>query len=109
MSSTTEKIDHNILTESVLGLADAANELPPSGRDREKPINFSTVYRWVLKGIVGPGRKRIRLEAVRVGGRWITSREAIQRFVERLTPSHDDDEDPDTVTPTALAILDKSY
>jgi hypothetical protein len=26
------------------------------------------------------------LEAVRLGGRWMTSREALQRFSDRLTP-----------------------
>jgi hypothetical protein len=28
----------------------------------------------------------VRLEAVRLGGRWLTSREALQRIAERLTP-----------------------
>jgi hypothetical protein len=27
----------------------------------------------------------VRLEAVRLGGRWLTSREALQRFADRLT------------------------
>jgi hypothetical protein len=31
----------------------------------------------------------VRLEAVRLGGRWVTSREALQRFAERLTPRSD--------------------
>ena len=28
---------------------------------------------------------RVRLEAIRLGGRWFTSREALQRFAEKLT------------------------
>jgi hypothetical protein len=31
----------------------------------------------------------VRLEAIRLGGRWLTSREALQRFIERLTPDLD--------------------
>jgi hypothetical protein len=33
-----------------------------------------------------PSGDLVRLEAVRLGGRWLTSREALQRFAEALTP-----------------------
>jgi hypothetical protein len=36
----------------------------------------------------------VRLEAVRLGNRWMTSREALQRFTERLTPRIDDNPVP---------------
>jgi hypothetical protein len=52
--------------------------LPPSRKG--KPLNCSTVFRWIVKGVRG-----IRLEAARLGGQWFTSREALQRFAERLT------------------------
>jgi hypothetical protein len=32
----------------------------------------------------------VRLEAARLGSRWVTSREALQRFAERLTPQLSD-------------------
>jgi hypothetical protein len=31
----------------------------------------------------------LSLEATRLGGRWVTSKEALQRFAERLTPDLD--------------------
>lgn len=61
-------------------------ELPsilPTGGDGMK-IHFSTVLRWVLHGTRG-----VRLEAQRIGGRWLTSHEAVQRFMDRLTPNLD--------------------
>lgn len=38
------------------------------------------VYTWINRGIGG-----IRLEAIKLGGAWYTSHEAIQRFGDRLT------------------------
>jgi hypothetical protein len=40
----------------------------------------STVIRWILKGKSG-----IRLDAVRIGNIWITSSEAITRFIVSIT------------------------
>jgi hypothetical protein len=51
--------------------------------------HFSTIYRWVLKGVPGPDGKRVKLEALRVGGRWVSSWAALQRFAERTTPQLD--------------------
>ncbi len=46
--------------------------------------NVSTIWRWFRRGV-----KRVRLETVVIGGRRYTSREAIQRFVERTTAAVD--------------------
>ena len=46
----------------------------------------ATVIRHILDGVIGPNGERVRLEAAKFGGRWITSEEAIRRFVSRLTP-----------------------
>jgi hypothetical protein len=40
-------------------------------------VNPSTTFRWVTNGAKGPGGRVVKLEAVRVGGRWITSRAAL--------------------------------
>lgn len=40
---------------------------------------MATLYRWGQRGLSG-----VRLEAISVGGTVCTSREALQRFVERL-------------------------
>jgi hypothetical protein len=39
-----------------------------------------------LSGAKAPDGSKVKLEAVRMGSRWLTSREALQRFAERLTP-----------------------
>jgi hypothetical protein len=69
----------NLFCESTLALDDARKAGP-------KEVSFSTILRWVTIGALSPDGKRVRLDAVRLGGRWITSREALQRFAEALTP-----------------------
>jgi hypothetical protein len=86
-----------LITEELLSLAQAARRLPP-GRG-ERPVSLGCVLRWVLEGAPGPDGQRVRLEAVRVGGRWITSVEALARFAERLTPRLDDAPAPAPRTP----------
>ena len=76
-----------ILQESLLTLHDAA-QLLPSNRVGKR-VNFATVWRWALKGIRAIDGRLVRLEASRVGGRWLTSREALERFAAALTPSAD--------------------
>jgi hypothetical protein len=46
--------------------------------------NASTIWRWYKCGVRG-----VRLETLVVGGRRFTSREAIQRFIERTTAAVD--------------------
>jgi hypothetical protein len=77
----------DLQAETVISLSQAARTLPP-GR-RGKPVTLSCVLRWVLNGVKGPSCEKVRLEAIRVGSRWLTSREAIQRFADRLTPRLD--------------------
>lgn len=74
----------NLSTESILSLRTAA-ALLPSGRGG-RPVSFNCLLRWILNGAKAPSGETVKLEAVRLGGRWITSREAIQRFADRLTP-----------------------
>jgi hypothetical protein len=77
----------DLQTEQTLSLSQAARLLPPGRRGR--PVTLSCLLRWVLDGIDAPSGGRVRLEAARLGGRWVTSREALQRFAERLTPPFD--------------------
>jgi hypothetical protein len=76
-----------LLGETLIGLCEAARRLPPGRGGR--PVSFSAVLRWITDGISGPDGQRIRLEGVRVGGRWLTSEEALARWAERLTPRLD--------------------
>jgi hypothetical protein len=57
-------------------------------RTREdKQVTLGCVLRWVLKGAKAQGSPdRVRLEAVRLGGRWISTPGALLRFIEAQTP-----------------------
>jgi hypothetical protein len=70
---------HDAHGESLISIPDACEIIP--GRP-----HLATVYRWMVKGVRGG----IRLETALVGGRRFTSREAIQRFVDRLSGERGD-------------------
>jgi hypothetical protein len=74
----------SLLDENLIGLRQAAQSLPPGRSDR--PVNASTLFRWCRDGVRSPRGELVRLECCRLGGRWLTSLEAISRFSQRLTP-----------------------
>ena len=76
---------HDLTRETLLTLAQAARLFPPARLGR--PVNASTIWRWCRKGVRVEGIGIVRLECVRVSGRWLTSEEAISRFVAKQTPS----------------------
>jgi len=59
-----------IMNTSFLSLRDVANQLP------SRP-HINTIRRWILQG--ARGRK---LDAKQVGGRWFTTPEAVQEFLD---------------------------
>jgi excisionase family DNA binding protein len=63
----------DLATEKLLTLEQASERLL---------VAKATMYRWITQGSNG-----VRLEAARVGGRWRTSEEALQRFSDSLTPN----------------------
>lgn len=90
----------NIMFETVISLRDATIECPISpGR---KPVHLSTAWRWATRGVLSTAGVRVKLEVVRLGGRWITSREALERFSAALTGEMIGDATPFR-TPTARA------
>ena len=69
-------------SETLISLADAAGELPRRRRGRKTHV--STLFRWTTSGCRG-----VVLESLQCGGTRCTSREALQRFFERLSaPVH---------------------
>jgi hypothetical protein len=78
----------DLTAESAVSLAEATKWLP-TGRNDSRP-HVSTLLRWITSGAKGPDGSRVRLDAVRIGGRWVTSREALQRFIAALTPQFGD-------------------
>jgi len=87
--------------EKQFPLKDAADAMPP-GRSGKK-CHFSTIWRWVTKGALAPDGSRVRLEAFRRPGVWMTSAEAMERFFARITPHFESDIPPRTPTQRAKA------
>jgi hypothetical protein len=70
----------DIRTEDLIPLNDVPKlKSMPRGR-QGKPIHYSTIYRWALRGTKG-----VKLETLRVGGRICTSLPALQRFFDAAT------------------------
>jgi len=86
-----------IINETTISLSQAARRLPP-GR-KGAPTSLACILRWVLAGSRGAGGQKVKLEAIRLGGRWITSVEALARFAERLTPKSNDSQASPARTP----------
>jgi|SRR5579885_1233229 len=74
----------DLTRETLLSLAQAARRFPPYRQGR--PVSPATIWRWCRRGVRVPGIGAVYLECVRLSGRWLTSLEAISRFVERQTP-----------------------
>ncbi len=74
----------DLRNEAPISLAAAARLLPPGRRGR--PVSLSCIFRWIADGVQTPNGDVVRLEAARMGGRWLTSVAALERFAERQTP-----------------------
>jgi hypothetical protein len=83
MTNSLTDATRELLEERTISLAAAARMLPPGRRGR--PVTISCVLRWVIDGVKTPAGV-VRLQAVRVGSRWVTSVEALERFADRQTP-----------------------
>jgi hypothetical protein len=70
-----------------LSLSAAGGMFP--GHRGGKSVDPSTVFRWVTRGTRMTSGRAVKLEAVRVGARWLTSRGAVARFVAALTTAAD--------------------
>jgi hypothetical protein len=69
-------------------LAVAARILPSNRQN--KSVTMSCLLRWVMDGVRLPSGERIQLEAARIAGKWVTTPQAIRRFVEAQSPKHSD-------------------
>jgi hypothetical protein len=74
----------DLAAEKPISLAEAAGLIPPARGG--KKTHISTILRWILCGAKGPSGDKVYLEAQRVPRGWLTTREALQRFMEALTP-----------------------
>jgi hypothetical protein len=65
-----------LFDEQIMTFTEAAKALPSVNGRR---IHVSTLWRWSQRGVGG-----IRLETRRLGGRVVTSKEALERFTSEL-------------------------
>ena len=69
---------HALLSENLISLREAGQILK---------VNPATIWRWQSKGVTHANGLKTKLEALRCGGKWITSREALDRFVALQNPA----------------------
>jgi hypothetical protein len=74
----------DVSQEQLLRISEVA-KLAGRGRGG-RPINFSTIWRWILRGCRAPDGSIVRLDALKVGGHLCSSVQAFQRFCEQLSP-----------------------
>ncbi|MGE3803821.1 MAG: hypothetical protein AB7K24_04000 [Gemmataceae bacterium] len=82
---TTEQLLEEIAAGQGLSLREAARLLPSPRKGRAS--SHQCLLRWILKGLAAPDGQRLHLEAARLGGRgWLTSANALKRFMQAQTP-----------------------
>lgn len=89
-----------LLNERLLSTAQVA-QMFPALRGTRKTLDESTVRRWITMGVVvrRSGRRRVKLDAIRVGGTYRTSQEAIERFQAELNRTSEPAEEITVRTP----------
>src|SRR5262245_38226901 len=78
-----------------LPLHEAAKFVPGRGRSR---VHASTLARWNARGVKTHDGRRVRLRAVRIASRWVTTRAWLEEFAAAQTPTFSD---TDQAPPTA--------
>ena len=90
-----------LLQEDLIPLSVAANLFPGArGADRLSP---ATVFRWCTRGTRTPDGQVVKLESIRLGCRLLTTRQAITRYVTRLTHPSSLSDAPPIRTPSERA------
>lgn len=85
MSETTENL---LLCEPWISLAQAAKVFPPARSGR--PVSASCLWRWAKEGVRIPSGRRVHLEALLIVSRFVTSEQAVRRFILAIQPGESD-------------------
>jgi hypothetical protein len=80
---STKPLAEVLLAEGLIPVGDLPRFLPPTCSG--KLLARSAVWRWISKGLPGPDGRRVHLEAIRVGRRWVTSVAAVARLFAKAT------------------------
>jgi Protein of unknown function (DUF1580) len=86
-----------LAAETIIGLAAAARRFPAYRGGGT--INSTTVWRWIVEGVRLRDGSRLKLEGFRCGGRYLTSEEALARFLDRQNPDREVADAPPPRTP----------
>jgi hypothetical protein len=68
-----------LLSESLVGLAELARRIRSPRRNGY--LTPQAIWRWVTKGVRLRDGRVVRLEALRLAGRFVTSSQALERFI----------------------------
>lgn len=79
------------IADRLLTLAHIAALVPGRGRNR---VHAGTVARWIVRGVRTPEGRRVRLRAVRLASKWLTTRAWLDQFAAAQTPSFTDGAEP---------------
>jgi hypothetical protein len=93
----------NMLSETLISFRAAAALLPST--QPGECVCFTTIWRWATKGICRNG-ERVKLDAVRIGGRWVTSHQALERFTAALN-AHVVPEEQPLPLPSVQAVRER--
>ncbi len=97
--SDKTRVRKEVLGGAGLSLPEAARKLPACRNGA--PVSGATVWRWVVNGIKLSSGGKLHLEACRVSGRWLTSLQALARFIDAQTPNRNAAPKPKDRNPTA--------
>ena len=92
----------DLLRERLYPLRFAVKFAPRSSRTG-RDLHVSALHRWARSGVDSVNGARVRLETLRLNGRLFTSREAMARFLARVSGAADVAGDHDVVRSSAAA------
>jgi hypothetical protein len=70
----------NLMEEKLIPLSQAAKLFP--AYDPDKAPVIATMINWAQRGVKLSHGQLVKLELLRIGGRWFTSAPAVKRFIE---------------------------
>jgi hypothetical protein len=86
MRATAEIARDDAASPTYLSLPQAARLLPPGRSGR--PVHIATLIRWITNGTRTRDGRTVRLKAVRMGSRWLTSQSWLDEYAASLTPAY---------------------
>jgi hypothetical protein len=83
-STTLPGVIAEVLAGEGLGLSAVARKVP--GHRGTVTVNMSTLFRWITAGASAADGTVVKLEAARIGNRWMTSATALAAFAAHADP-----------------------